>query len=174
MVPGALTILIAGPGAGRLVKSRGPRPVTIIGALLLLAGFMVMGLFNNTPPDLAVGIMILFFGIGFLFVSLVNFILLVVPQSMTGTETGLNTIFRFVGQSVGSVAAGAVLALYTAPLTVTIGGTTQTILEPTNQAFRILVGLGIILSLVALALAWLLPKEHGAAAPPTELEDKKE
>lgn len=75
---------------------------------------------------------------------------------------------------MGSVAAGAVLALYTAPLTVTIGGTTQTILDPTNQAFRILTGVGVILSLVALTLAWLLPKEHSAAIPPTEPEDIKE
>jgi predicted MFS family arabinose efflux permease len=78
----------------------------------MIAGTVAFMVFNPTVFLFAVNTVILFIGVGFEFIALITYILAAVPQTATGTQTGLNSIFRFIGQSAGAVMAGVVMAAF--------------------------------------------------------------
>ena len=113
--------------------------------------------------------MILFAGIGGVFVSAINVLIMYVPPSKTGAETALNTVFRFIGGAVGTAVAGALLTLYEAPIAVVLPAGPTVVLAPTNQAFAYIAVVALILSLVGVVTAYVLKR-----APDIELPDNEE
>jgi len=92
-------------------------------------------LFSVKLREIIRGTLILFAGIGGVFVAAINVFILYAPPSKTGAETAVNTIFRFIGCAVGTAVPGELLTLYTAPITILISGVTQVVLAPSEHAF---------------------------------------
>ena len=155
-VPAGLTILIAGPLFGRIVNRRGAKNALLLAAVIVAVSFGFLILFNSSLIEIVIGTMILFVGIGGVFVSAINVLILYVPPSKTGAETALNTIFRFVGGAVGTAVAGELLTLYSAPITVAVPGGTAVVLAPTNQAFAYISVVAFGLSIIGIITAFAL------------------
>jgi MFS family permease len=168
-VPAGLVILIAGPLFGRIVSRRGAKNALLLASLIVVASFIWFFLFNATLAEIVIGTVILFAGIGGVFVAAINVLIMYVPPSKTGAETALNTVFRFIGGAVGTAIAGSLLTLYEAPITVALPAGPTVILAPTNQAFAYIAVVALILSLVGVVTAYVLKR-----APDVELPDNEE
>jgi MFS family permease len=151
------------------VRLRGAKNALLLASLIVVASFIWFILFNATLAEIIIGTVILFAGIGGVFVSAINVLIMYVPPSKTGAETALNTVFRFIGGAVGTAVAGALLTLYEAPITVVLPAGPTVVLVPTNQAFAYIAVVALILSLVGVVTAYVLKR-----APDIELPDNEE
>ncbi len=165
-VPAGLVVLVAGPLFGRRVKRRGAKNALMLAALIVAASFVFFMLFNRTLLEVVLGSVILFAGVGGVFVAAINVLMIYAPASRTGAETALNMVFRFIGGAVGTAVAGELLTLYEAPITVDIPGGTAVVLAPTTQAFAYIAVIALILSLVGIVTAYALKR-----APDIELPE---
>jgi MFS family permease len=115
LLPMAVTMLFAGPLAGRL----GPRfgwPATLVVACLIgAAGFALLAAGRDTGWAIASGAGIIGVGVGFAFSALVNVVVAAVEPHETGEATGVNTIVRTIGGAFGAQAAAAIVTSTTLP-----------------------------------------------------------
>jgi EmrB/QacA subfamily drug resistance transporter len=101
MLPSTLVMLIAGPVAGWLGSRVGSRVPVLIGTACAGAGFVWLALAHSEPWQILVGLGVLGLGIGFSFAAMANVIVEAVEPTETGVATGMNTIMRMTGGSLG-------------------------------------------------------------------------
>ena len=155
MLPGALVMLVAGPLSGVLGTRYGSRLPLAIGAATTSFGLLMMALMHGSQAEMVAWNLVMSIGIGLAFAAMPNLIVEAVPPEETGQATGVNTLVRSVGASLGSQVTAAVLApARSAPGCPTDSGYTQ--------AF--LVGSGV--ALLAAITATLIPSRSGRMAHP--------
>ncbi|AZM46625.1 MFS transporter [Streptomyces sp. WAC 06738] len=115
MVPMAATMLIASPLAGRLGAAVGFRLPLVLACLVGMAGFAVYAAAHDTEWAVYAGSAVLGVGVGFAFAALVNLVVGAVGPDRTGEATGINTIMRTIGGSLGAQIAASVVAAETVP-----------------------------------------------------------
>jgi len=98
-VPAGLVILIAGPIFGRIGRIQGAKNALPLASLIVVASFIWFFLFNATPAEIVVGTVILFAGIGGVFVCAINVLIMYVPPSKTGAERQLIRYSVYRGRS---------------------------------------------------------------------------
>jgi len=157
MLPGALTMLIAGPLSGSLGNRVGNKIPLAIGSLLSSLGLVLLAVDHGSQLSLVLYNVILSLGIGFAFAAMPNLIVEAVPQAQTGEATGFNALVRSVGSSLGTQVAAAIVA-----------GTVVTSTGlPTDDGLTtaFLVGAGV--TAVATVAALLIPraKQHHEHLP---------
>lgn len=98
--------VFAAPISGRIADRSGPGPVIAIGAALVLAAWMLFGLWGSIA-GLLIGVVVLDFGLQGALISNQHIVYALVPEA----RNRLNTVFMtgmFIGGSIGS--AGAAFA----------------------------------------------------------------
>ena len=153
MVPGALVMLVAGPLSGVLGTRFGSRLPLALGAVITSFGLTMMALVHDTQAEMIVWNLVMSIGIGLAFAAMPNLIVEAVSAEETGQATGVNTLVRSVGASLGSQVSAAVLAG-----SVAAGGL------PTDAGYTdaFLVGAGV--ALAAAVTAFLIPSRRGRMA----------
>ncbi|HEY3479966.1 MAG TPA: MFS transporter, partial [Streptomyces sp.] len=97
-------------------------------------------------------------GIGLAYGAMPALVMGAVPVSETAAANSLNTLMRSIGTSVSSATAGLVLAR----LTIRFGPAEL----PSENGFRLVLGMGSAAALIALAVAAFLPGRARAVAEP--------
>lgn len=95
--------MLAAPIAGRVADRKGPRPVILLGAVCVLAGWAFTGLWASIA-GMVIGVILLDFGVQGALVSHQHIVFALLPEA----RARLNTIFMgamFVGGATGSGAA---------------------------------------------------------------------
>jgi EmrB/QacA subfamily drug resistance transporter len=115
LLPGAVAMLVAGPGAGALGARFGSKVPLAIGALVTGVGLFLVGVFHGSQVDVIVWNLVMSVGFGLVFSSIPNLIVSAVPPTQTGQAIGVNTLLRSVGASLGTQATAAVIAGTVAP-----------------------------------------------------------
>jgi EmrB/QacA subfamily drug resistance transporter len=110
MLPSAATLLVAAPLAGWLGGRIGSKLPLQVGTAIAAAAFAFLALVHDDPWSIYVGTSLFGLGIGFSFASMANLIVEAVDQRHTGVATGINTIMRLIGGSIGGQAAAAIVA----------------------------------------------------------------
>ena len=153
MVPGALVMLVAGPLSGVLGTRFGSRLPLALGALITASGLTMMALAHGSQGAMVLWNLVMSVGIGLAFAAMPNLIVEAVSAEETGQATGVNTLVRSVGASLGSQVSAAVLAG-----SVVAGGL------PTDAGYTnaFLVGAGV--ALAAAITAFLIPSRRGRMA----------
>jgi MFS family permease len=160
LLPGCLTMLVAGPVSGILGNRFGSKIPLALGGLISAAGLLLVALLHGSQVEVVLFTVVMFSGIGLAFAAMPNLIVDAVPQSQTGEATGFNALVRSVGSSLGSQVSASVLAGSIAAS----GGL------PTDGSFRTAFAISAGVALVAGATALFIPvargreKEHPAAA----------
>lgn len=109
MVPTSFGLLAMGPVSGVLGTRGGFRRVMAMGALTAAAASAWMSLAHSEPWQLVAGGLVLGVGLGAAFASMINIIVVAVPQSQVGVASGINTIMRTIGGAFGATLATAIL-----------------------------------------------------------------
>ncbi len=157
MLPGALTMLFAGPLSGRLGTRYGNKLPMVLGGLVSGIGLLGLGLDHGSILHIVLWNVVGSIGIGLAFAAMPNLIMGAVPMAQTGEATGINALIRSVGSSLGSQVTASIL-------TATAVGS---LALPSGQGFETayLVCAGI--SIFAGLMAMLIPaagRDHATAA----------
>jgi MFS family permease len=110
MLPSAIVQLFFGPFGGSLSKKLGPSNVLAIGMAVLTAGFVSLVFLNADFWQLTVSMVVFGAGTSLCMVSMINVVVESCPQSEFGVASGMNTLFRIVGGSIGPVLAAVILS----------------------------------------------------------------
>jgi MFS family permease len=110
MLPSAIAQLFLGPYGGKLSRRMGASNVLALGMVILLAGFVSLVFLNADFWQLTLSMIVFGSGVALCMVSMINVVVESAPQSEFGVASGMNTLFRIVGGSIGPVLAAVILA----------------------------------------------------------------
>jgi MFS family permease len=146
MLPGALAMLFAGPLSGALGSRFGSKVPLAMGAALTAAGLTLMALDHGSELAVIAWNLVISSGIGLAFAAMANLIVEAVPPAQTGEATGVNTLIRSVGASIGSQVTAAILAgtLIAGTGLATDGGFTA--------AYLVCAGVAVVAALIAVVI----------------------
>jgi EmrB/QacA subfamily drug resistance transporter len=147
LLPTVLMMIVAGPVAGFLVRSIGPKPPMLLGAIFVTAAFVLPGIAHDQLWQIVVSGLLTGAGIGLALASTSNAIIESVPATQTGEAISVNTIARTIGSSIGTAVIAAIISSHSSPQGL-----------PTNDAFTI--GFWVCAAVAVLAII-------GAAAAPS-------
>jgi MFS family permease len=152
-IPAVLGMMIGGPFQGRAISRRGPKPVMIIGFLLILLGALGLVAFHATTYEIAIlAIPIMVGNVGVL-ISMSNIIVLSVDPKTMGVQTGMNQTFRNLGSAIGPVLVTSILASYAFSVVLGPGISFQNYHVAGYQfVFAVTAGLGLVGALLSLGL----------------------
>ncbi|SNR66777.1 MFS transporter [Actinomadura mexicana] len=111
-LPASVGMTVAGMTAGLLDRRVGSRAVLLGGAVLTGLGYAFVAVEHGAMWHLYVGGLARGVGLGFAYAAVATLVVAAVPPGETGVATGINTLLRTVGASLGTqVSAVIVVAL---------------------------------------------------------------
>jgi MFS family permease len=108
-VPGAASMLIAGPFMGRATSRIGPRPVMAIGFGLIAVGGLLLAFLNRNWVEMAILPIPFFVGMVSVMISMTNVVVVSSRKTETGIQLGMNLTFRNLGSAIGPVVATTII-----------------------------------------------------------------
>jgi len=160
MLPSAIAQLFFGPYGGKLSKKIGPSNVLAIGMAITTAGFISLVFLNSDFWQLTISMVIFGSGVALCMVSMINVVVEAAPQSEFGVASGMNTLFRIVGGSIGPVLAAVILAANSFQYQVAPGVIVELYkVEGFIQAWWV----GFVLALIGLVVAIVLRPKREAS-----------
>jgi len=109
-LPASFGMTAAGMTAGLLDRRVGSRAVLLAGAVLTGLGYGFVAFEHDAMWQLYVGGIARGVGLGFAYASVANLVVAAVPARETGVATGINTLIRTVGASLGTQASAVIVA----------------------------------------------------------------
>jgi len=155
LAPATVLMLVGGPGLGRLVQVRGPKPAMVLGGLIAIAGFTLFVLNRATTSDVVVDTAISMIGAVGIIIPIVNMICVSLPDETVATGLGLNTMLRNMGGAIGPVIATTLMSTYAVTRIISTPAGPLSMSFPTPTAFDYIFYLAIacMVAVVVLALA---------------------
>ncbi len=168
MFPSAASQLIFAPLAGRLGRRIGHTNVLIIGLAVEALSFGILILLHGSALEIGISMVVAGLGMGFSMVALINIVALAAPKREFGIASGMNTLFRVIGGSIGPVLGAAIIAGYTV-LWNPPGSPPYVLVEMASESGYVMAWLaGCIFSVVGLIIAYTFHRMNGR---PVEAEE---
>ncbi len=142
-IPAVLGMMVTGPFLGRAISRYGPKPIMILGFVLILAGALGLAAFNRAVVDVAVLAVPVMVGNVAVLIAMTNVIVLSVDPRTMGVQTGMNQTFRNLGSAIGPVLVTSILAGYA------FNQTFPTLLGPVTLLNYHVLGYQVVFGLVA-------------------------
>lgn len=149
MIPSGLAMLVFSPVSARITRAFGGRVTLLVGALVLVGGYVSRVFLISSLWHVVVGALLVSVGTAIAYASMPTLIMGSVPITETASANGFNSLLRSIGTAGASAAVAAILTSQVMPL-----GAHQV---PTLQAFKHIFWLCSAAALVAALLAALLP-----------------
>jgi EmrB/QacA subfamily drug resistance transporter len=159
MFPSAIAQLIFAPLAGKWSRRFGADKILISGLLILCIGMMLMAFWHSTLAQVMISVFFAGVGLGFAMVSMINVVAMASPRNEFGVASGMNTLFRVVGGSVGPVLASVIttsfLVSYFPP------GSPFPIEIPGEEGYMVVFLLGGVLAFIGAIVSIIMRPGHG-------------
>lgn len=152
MLPAGLAMMTASTAGARLSARHGPKTSVVLGTVLIGSGYLVCLARMDSVLGLASGTVVTNAGVGLAYGALPALVMRAVSPEETGAANGFNTLMR----SIGSSMAGAVVGVVFAQLSTPSGGGG---VVPGRDAFVLVAVIGVVSSLIALAISGAIPHE---------------
>lgn len=112
MLPASILSMVFAPVAAKVTTNRGPKVTILIGSIILFLAYI--GLYFNRGSVVAIleDATIVGLGMSFIFVGIINILLLSIPVARSGEATGMNVVFRNIGTSIAPAIGGVLETLY--------------------------------------------------------------
>ena len=155
LAPATALMLVGGPGLGRLVQSKGPKPAMVLGGLIAIAGFTLFVFHRATTTDVMIDTAISMIGAVGIIIPIVNMISVSLPDETVATGLGLNTMLRNMGGAIGPVIATTLMSTYAVTVLIPTARGPVSMSFPTPTAFDYIFYLAIacMAAVVVLSLA---------------------
>lgn len=141
LLPAVLAMAVGAPLAGRMLDRFGSRPVVFLGATLVAAGMLVVGLATISWGVFYTSALLVGLGLGILLGAPLRYIMLnEAPLGDRASAQGALTLFTSTGQLIGGALVGAVAA--------SAGGG----VKGYQSAYTVVGTVAVVLALLALAL----------------------
>jgi MFS family permease len=169
LAPQGVVVMIAAPLSSKITKAFGAKYTLMIGAVIVAAGYALNIFMMSEVWQLVLISCIVGAGVGFAYGALPTLIMSAVPVSETGSANAVNTLMRSIGSSLASAACGVIVS----QMTIDFSGHAL----PSENSFKVIMGIGCGAALVALLLASFLPRQragvaaHGAPAEAVAIVD---
>jgi MFS family permease len=150
LAPSGLAMMAMSPVAGRIERSRGPKPLLVAGAAVIALSYAGALAFHTEFWQILILNILLGVGIGLGYAAMPTLIMQAVPAHETGAANGLNALMRSLGTSVASAIVGAVLA----QSITTVGGVSG----PSETGFLTALVFGLIAAVVCVVIAVFIPR----------------
>jgi EmrB/QacA subfamily drug resistance transporter len=111
LLPATLGMLLVSPVAGRLSTTVGSRVPLIAGTILTALAYAFLAAEHSSAWQVYVCTSLMGGGIGFAFGAMANLIVEAVRAEETGVATGMNTIVRTIGGSLGSQISASIVTV---------------------------------------------------------------
>lgn len=172
MSPSAVAQLFMGPMAGVFSRKRGARWVLSIGTTIFLVGFIMLILFHSSVVEIMLDVFIAGSGLGLAMVGLINLIVQGSPQEQFGIASGMNSLFRVIGGSVGPVLAAVIMAQFT--VSWIPPGMSSIVVELTSESGYVWAWTaGAIFAFIGLVFSIALKSDKGGLSGDSVHEEKK-
>lgn len=160
LLPSAAVMLVAGPLAGVLGNRFGSRIPLVMGTIIATAAFALLAVAHDQRWEIYVSGALMGAGIGFSFAAMANLIVDAVPQEQVGVATGINSIMRTVGGSLGAQICASIVATHV------VAGSGLPDESGFTEAFVLSAGVLVLACLAALAIPPRRPPARSSAAEP--------
>lgn len=131
LLPLVVVLLPVALAVGTLIPRYGVKPFLYFGSVLAIMAFLLLSTYTS-PTEIEAYLVVYAFGSGMMTVSIQNLLVLSIAKTEMALGTSLNTAFRYVGQTLGAPAAGAILS--TLVSTYVVAG--QPVTLPSHLAFQ--------------------------------------
>jgi EmrB/QacA subfamily drug resistance transporter len=146
LLPSAGVMLVAGPLAGALGNRFGSRVTLVLGTGIATAAFALLAVAHDQRWEIYLSGALMGVGIGFSFAAMAILIVDAVPQEQVGVATGINSIMRTIGGSLGAQIAASIVATHVVARTGLPGESGFT------EAFVLSAGVLVLACMAALAI----------------------
>ncbi|GAA1581627.1 MFS transporter [Actinomadura kijaniata] len=109
-LPAGAAMTVAGMAAGTLHRRVGSRAVLLAGAVLTGGGYGFVALWHDAMWQLYAGGVARGAGLGLAYAAVANLVVAAVAHERTGVATGVNTLLRTVGASLGTQVSAVIVA----------------------------------------------------------------
>jgi len=165
LVPSGLVMMIMAPFSARITRTRGPKVTLMTGAVVVAVGYGLGVVLMSEVWQLVLVSGLIGAGIGLAYGAMPALIMGAVPVTETAAANSLNTLMRAIGTSVSSAVAGVILA----HLTISFGPAAV----PSQDGFRLIMGIGSGAALAALVIASFIPARRGGGVPGIETPESE-
>jgi len=152
MLPAALVSLVLAPMAGKIAVRYGPKVAILLAQVCILSACFALIFNRGSVIAIAEDMVVLGGGFSTSFVGITNILLLSVPSSSAGSVSGINIVFRNLGNAIGPAVAGVIETIYV----VQSGAVPSSATYPSAEAFTIIFSMVAIMTVVSLISALLL------------------
>ncbi len=118
LLPQAILTMIFAGVAAKVTTDHGPKTAILIGTTVLFLAFMGLMFNRATLLSISEDAAIVGIGLSFIFVGVINILLLSIPREKSGEATGMNVVFRNIGMSVAPAIGGVLETTYTSSVIV--------------------------------------------------------
>ncbi len=113
LLPASILVMVFASVAAKITTNRGPKVSILIGSVILFLAYLGL-LFNRASVvSISEDSAILGIGMSFIFVGVINILLISIPVSRSGEATGMNVVFRNIGMSIAPAIGGVLETAYT-------------------------------------------------------------
>ena len=118
LLPAALASMVFAPLSARITTNRGPKVAILIGSVILFLSYLALLFNRQTTLSILEDATVLGISLSFIFVGVINILLVSTPPGEAGVSTGMNTVFRNIGTSIAPAIGGVLETTYTLPVLV--------------------------------------------------------
>ena len=111
LLPLMLSMLVVSPITGRISNTVGAKVPLVLGTAVSAVAFGMFTFAHDRPWEIYVATGLMGVGVGLAFASMTNLIIEAVPREQTSVGSGMNTIMRTIGSSIGAQASASILAV---------------------------------------------------------------
>ncbi|MEM0141612.1 MAG: MFS transporter [Thermoplasmatales archaeon] len=166
VVPGAILGMVFAPVAAAIIRKKGPKLAILIGTVVMLIAFLLLYFNRSTPISITEDASFIGAGTAFVFVGMINMIIISTPKESAGMSTGMNTVFRNIGSSLAPAISGSIESQMVAPALVSVvpmqlGGLPFVpVLEtfPSQESFNVIYIIGFVTLLISLLFSLSMKK----------------
>jgi MFS family permease len=155
-IPAVLGMMVTGPFLGRAISRFGPKPIMILGFVIIAVGALGLVALHSTTLELAVLAIPIMVGNVAVLIAMTNVIVLSVDPKTMGVQTGMNQTFRNLGSAIGPVLVTSILASYAFDQTFPSPLGPVTFLNyhivGYEVVFGLVAGIGVVCALLSLGL----------------------
>lgn len=174
MLPAALASMIFAPVAAVVTKRLSPKLSIEIGSVVLFLSYIGLYYFRASPMEITEDATILGIGLSFIFVGMINILLVSTPAGDAGASTGMNVVFRNIGSAVAPAISGVFETMYEVKIITGVNslGMPEYSLFPDHTAFSYIFLTGMAFLLVSIIFT-LFMKVPGKENNPNNLRNTR-